>query len=115
MTRSSTVRMNLRQLLTGEVRRILLPRTPVNKAWPRASLDLFPTSYRLCSDCALFSDASSSASAHRSRASASRSDLDHLRVWRASPKTIADRSPRSQVPTDVLRRSRIAEARLTSG
>jgi hypothetical protein len=79
------------------------------------SLYLLPLLHRVCSDYALFSNASRSASAHSNRARAARSDLDHLRVRRAFPKTIADRSPRSQVRTDVLRRSQIAEARLTSG
>ena len=55
-----------------------------------------------------------SASAHSSRARASRSDLDHLRVRRASFETSADCSLRSQVSTDALLLSRIAEARLTS-
>ena len=107
--------MNLREGGLGEVRRITFPRTLVNKAWPRSSLGLFVTSYRLCSGCALFSDASRSSSSYSSRARASRSDLDHLRVRRASSESIADRSPRSQVSTAFLRRSRISEARLTSG
>src|SRR5215211_5343270 len=70
--------------------------------------------YRACSDLALLSATSTSSSAQVNLASASSSNLAHLRSRSSSPEAIAERSTLSQVSTDALRRARTATARPTA-